>query len=801
MGHLLVAGPKPVGVQSDHPNKLKHKKKQQRKESRKERTLSIQSAEQFFTKQKNARFKGIVDAQIGSNLHVWAERITTLHDTRELLAESLSGAPVVVEDKGILIFADSFRINIDTKTGVAKNIRLHLRDGFVKARQASKLSALDWEMHHIEYTACDRTHPEWSIRASRAVFRRGSFIKTYNVRFNVARTSIPIAPQFIIPVQFGTGVKKTSKSGFLLPRFLVDFDYGLGIKQDYYKTIADRVDTTFSIDWHNKKGVVFADEFRWYRSADDYTHTNAHYAIVRDRYVYEENRIRKGTTRGFWFKGKSFQQHKALIPHFDASLLMRTDFGTDRRTEYHFANDTDEVDDSFFNAIDGRALSKYSQISLLTAWNRVYRTRFFPIKGDELQKIITQIDAPAALPSPIVKKDVEDRAHVGYLPHVEWSNAFISCGSLFQYRHDFFWDYIASSQQSVDRIFVNDSLLEQEEALPQNKVDFLRAYYAPQVKFNIPAPCGVLTAFAKPRAQLVGKQKQLIYDSNHELAGRVAAYGGYRAYFTGGAEYAFPLAYRYLAQSDLMFFAQPVLTWQYVPRLYQENWHHLDRWDRAYPTNNILAEANFTFNKNNWNADIALRQGYDFVANDQRFLLTRSLRQKNLMPLQYECRLSNDQISCELSQEYDWPDLQLLQSELSVNLIMRKIQLNISYLFQKRELLERRAYLSTIPHFMQLHIGLPLTKYATLIYEAQYYAQQRSSLFFVDGIKPLMHRLRLEYDGHCWGFFIGVEEKKFKECGIGRNERAMVFSLRLDSLGSFAKKFKRNHQLGVLPGA
>ena len=65
----------------------------------------------------------------------------------------------------------------------------------------------------------------------------------------------------------------------------------------------------------------------------------------------------------------------------------------------------------------------------------------------------------------------------------------------------------------------------------------------------------------------------------------------------------------------------------------------------------------------------------------------------------------------------------------------------------------------------------------------------------MDGITPLIHRVRLDYSGHCWGFYIGFEQKKFNEYGNTRNERAIVFSFRLDSLGSFAKKFKRIPEL------
>ncbi len=769
-----------------------------KKRQKNQQCLTISSLKQFFTKQKDACFEGIVDAQLGPNLHVWAERVTILHKKRELFAQTVTGSPVVVEDNGVLIFADSFRIDIDTKTGVAKNIRLHMRDGFVKAREACKLSATDWEMKHIEYTACDRAYPEWAIRASRAVFRRGAFIRTYNVRFNIARTAIPLAPQFIIPVQFGTGVKKTSKSGLLLPRFLVDFDYGLGIKQEYYKTLTTQADTTLGVDWHNKKGVVFTDEFRWYRSADDFTRINTHYAVARDRWVYDQRRIYKATTRGFWLKGKHFEQHQNINPFGDVAVLMRTDCGTDKRIEYHFINDTDDVDDSFFNSLELRALTDYKQQSLLFGWNRVYRTRFSPLKSDELQKIIKQIDASAGSPQPVIKKDIEDRAHVGYLPRFEQNTAYIGLGEWLQYRHDIFADYVVFGQQGVERIFVNDSFLQREEDVPWHKTDFLRATYAPQLKCRVPVPYGMLSVCSKPRAQLVGRQKALDYPRKYQFAGSIGSCGGYRAYVTGGAEYVFPYAYRHLKQTDSMFFAQPMLKWDYVPKIHQDHWYSVDRWDIAYPTNSIQVEMNFSLIKSNFNTDLRVWQGYDFVASNNRFVLTRSLKQKNLMPLQYECAVSNDEVAFELGQEYDWPDLQLLQSQLSLHVMMHKLRVKLGYLFQKRELLEQRSYLSTIPHQMHFHIGLPISKRAILVYEGQYYAQQRSSIFFIDGIKPLMHRVRLEYDGHCWGFFVGFEEKKFKECGIGRNERAMVFSLRLDSLGSFAKKFKRNPPLGGL---
>lgn len=763
-------------------------------EGKQDRVLSIKSEKQTFFNTKDgqeAYFEGLVDAQIGAHLHVWADTIQTFKNGHELLARSSFKAPVVIQDNNLLIFADEFRVNVDTKTGAAKNIRIHAGDGFIRASSAEKISELDWRMEQVEYTACDRNKPDWSIDAAKAVFRKGAFLRATNVSFNICSQWVFGVPQFVVPVQFGSGAKKGSKSGFLLPRFLIDYDYGFGIKQDYYNTISDNADTTLSIDWRSKKGLVLSDEFRWYRSAESYTDLKGHYAIVHDRYVDDGTVISKATSHGYWVKGKSFHQYKDLAFGIDGASLARTDFGTDKRIEYHFFNNTDEVDDSFCNTLELRAQNHFGQVAIAGINNRVYRNSFVPLDQQHLSALLHTMQLGVDQPVPVIRKDIEDRAHVSYFPHISMGSTFSAFAKKFQYRQDLFCDYILYHQQEVERIFVDDTFLEQQEPLPYKKTDFFRCTYAPHLKSYIRLPFGSLTPFVKPRVQLVARQKYPMVSHKNELAGEVFAYGGYRAYLMSGAEYAFPLSYRYLQHSGAFLFAQPTVTWTHVPRLFQDHWYYVDRWDHAYATNNVLGKLNISVNKDDWSADLLVGQGYDFEQNNERFFIDRSLKQKYLMPFQYDATLSGKGFSLGVSQEYDWPDFQLLQSQLTARLTIEKIKIGISYLFQKPQMLEERRYLSTIPHLLHLRIGVPLSKYASLFYEGQYYAPQRSSLFFLDGIKPLIHRVRFEYDGHCWGFFVGFEEKKFKECGIQRNERAIVFSLRLDSLGSFAKKLKR----------
>lgn len=60
-------------------------------------------------------------------------------------------------------------------------------------------------------------------------------------------------------------------------------------------------------------------------------------------------------------------------------------------------------------------------------------------------------------------------------------------------------------------------------------------------------------------------------------------------------------------------------------------------------------------------------------------------------------------------------------------------------------------------------------------------------------LSPVKHELRLEYRGHCWGLYVGIEEKNYRQYGYDKCDRIFVFSVYVDSLGSFAKKIKSNN--------
>jgi hypothetical protein len=237
------------------------------------------------------------------------------------------------------------------------------------------------------------------------------------------------------------------------------------------------------------------------------------------------------------------------------------------------------------------------------------------------------------------------------------------------------------------------------------------------------------------------------------------------------------------------------LFWEYLPKFAQRNWYHLDKFDYAYPKNQLACVI-----RNNWDTDNAhfnfdVKQAYDFYSAQDWFCLRRGVKQRHLLPLRYDLGCDHQNFHIGMSQEYDWGNFELLQSEINLGIMVNRVQCGIGYLFQKPQLQERRRLLSNIPHFVLVNFSVPLGAEMTLGYDGQFYASKRSSFFHFDGITPLIHRIRLEYDGHCWGWSVGFEEKKYKEYGIGRTERALVFAFRLDSLGSFAKKFRKVPQM------
>lgn len=752
------------------------------------KSIQIKSVNQKIDEEERVTFQGDVEILVDEKLHVWADRVLLDKNKQYFVAESTTNGGVIIEDNEFLILADKFTFDFINKTGIADALRFHIDEGFISARRAEKINDFDWNLEDVVYTACDQDQAHWQITASKAVVHSNCFIKAKDIVFKIGKLPLLWLPRFVVPIQ------GHSKSGFMIPRFSFDYDYGLGIKQEYYKYISPHCDTIVGIDWNDRKGIVFSDEFRWARSPVNYSLFNAQYAILRDRYVQRNNKIVKGTDHCYWINGKDFRQIPSFFGDYDLSTLLRVDFGTDKDIGYYFFNNTQEIDDTFYNSLVARLGNRHNQIAFSIDDAKVRRKQFMNLSSQERNTYLSFLDDGAAFfQNARFVRELEERENTAYLPHLEWNSAFKKYLYNLRYRHDLFFDQVLYRQREYERIFVQRTQLREKMTLPLRKTDLVRFTYQGHLLQSFSLYDNTFSFKIDPRAQFVSHRRNDSIGTggnNYPLSSQA----GYRFLVDGGIEWALPEGCFHTQDYSEYFSIQPIVSWQLTPKINQRGWYHFDKWDKVYPQNELAFRLRNSVEIKPITLDLHVKQAYDFYRRNEWFWLRRGIKQKHALPFSYEVNCTHDNFYMSLGQEYEWRDFQLLQSELNIGLCVKRVQCGIGYLFQKRDLMIKRNLLANIPHFISLSTSVPLGKRLTLGYEGQFYAEHKSSIFSLDGITPLIHRVRLDYDGHCWGVYVGYEEKKYKEYGIGRDERAIVLSFRLDSLGSFAKKIKRMPQ-------
>ncbi len=752
------------------------------------KVLHINSISQKANDQSQLFFDGEVEVFIDRRLHVWADHVFVDEKKQVLVARSDPGSAVIIEDNNFFILADRFAFDLLHKVGSAKNLRLHVDEGYFAAHKAEKLNDSDWQLVDMVYTACDAENPHWQIQAHHAMVRGNYFVKASGLAFHIGKVPVLWLPRFIFPIQ------GHSKSGFLIPRFTFDYEYGLGIRQDYYKYFSPHCDATFGIDWCDRKGVLFPAEFRWAQSSDSFMSFKGLYAVLRDRFLQKQRKIVKATERPYWITGKDFRQWPHIFGATDVRSLLRLDVGMDKRVGYHFFSSTNDVDDTFYNTLNMRFFWPKNLVSLWADYTKTSRKCY--TQPTQEQKTFINERCCNYCRTLNAVKETEDRVVITQLPHTEWNTAYKNLANILFCRHDFFIDQALYRQQEIQRLYINSCMIKQWSSVPLSKADVMRMTYRGRAGISRSIFHNALSAYIEPTFQVASTLAQPhILASKNVLEERLFAQGAYRLFAEYGAEWALPEGTVQSNNGRFCYTIQPLFGWEFLPKFYQNNWYYFDKWDRAYPKNELACTIRNSWDIGKLRLDLDLKQGYDFYTRSDIFPLRRGVNQKHLLPFRYDFSCSHDNIMFGLNQEFEIGRKALLQSEVYTSLNVKNVTFGIGYLYQCRGLMKQRELLSNVPHFITVNLAVPLGEHATLSYGGQFYASQRSSWFLFDGIAPLIHCVRLDYDGHCWGAYIGFEEKKYKEYGIGRNECAVACAFRLDSLGSFAKKFRKFPQI------
>lgn len=752
--------------------------------------LKINSVKQKIENFNKVVFQNNVEVLVDKNFHIWADFVSVDKEKQILIAKKGKSDFIKIETNDFIILADSFSLKLDTKNGIASNVKVHFDEGFVSAQYAEKIGN-NWRLDEIVYTPCDFVPPHWSVKAKHATLYGNYLFRTSGIIFKVGDLPIFMWPYLALPIQ------GKSRSGFLLPKLSYDDDLGLGINQDFYWFISKHCDSSLGFVWRDRKGILFSDLFRFARSSESFTQIKAEYAIERNSFFQKKNEVVQGTTRHYWINGTDFQQIPISFSKKDISSLLRVDFGIDKRIGFQFFNDTESVEDTFNNSwflrySFGNGLANLIFFDGSKSWRKKFETltdkeirKFLgPIAFEELDEIKRGAFS--------CKKELEDNIEVWKLPRFELNSAYNRIWDFFSYRHDFFVDRISSRQQVIQKTFFESKIVKEEFILPLEKTDTMRLFYQGNLQKIVQLKDQLFRFFIDPSFQLRSKIKDgLNLPSKNCLQGSIGNDGGYRLFANYGIEWVFPEYF----SSDTIFeyakYIQPTLKWSFIPKIRQDRWYHVDKYDYIYPQNRLEFAVRNNWYWENLEIDLNVSQGFDFYNRDDVFNLERVPHQKHMLPLNVDFGINSGGLNVFLSQEYDVGGFQLLQSQINTQLSVDKFNVYLGLYYQECEVQKTRELFSDIPHFVFFGIDIPITKQSTFSYTGHFYSTKQNTFLPFEGIKPLVHKIYLNYTGHCWGVNLGFEEKNYRQFGNWKSERAFVLNIKLESFGSFSRKFKR----------
>ncbi|MCK4264946.1 LPS-assembly protein LptD [Candidatus Babeliales bacterium] len=707
--------------------------------------IRVNSQIQKIVNKNQIVLEGDVEVLVDTSIHIWADKVFIDKEKKTVEAYALNKSSVVFERNDILILSDYIFLNLEQKTGHADNVRIHLEDGYLSSKKAEKVKENKWHFKHITYTACDKPKPDWKITIS-DVWMKNNVVYLYGLP--VLRSPLIMASS-----------DERSNSGFLIPRLSYTKKFGPGLIQEYYWDISENFDTTMGVNWKDKKGFVLYDEFRHSTGQDEFSSFNVQYArdkkavINRDRY---------------WILGKHF--HTLKMKDLILNNLTCLDFGTDKRIGYDFFYRTDAIEDKFNNALISRLHGDNNLVSFSIDQKKIFRNKFFFSEGNIFRE--------------------EDSFKVTRLPRLEWNSNYWLLKDGLYYKNDFFVDQIFSRKRNFDTQITPNP----DNAFTE-KLDTVRFYYQGSFSKVFNLKNNVFSFDIEPNLQIRNRLKDidLKLTNKNVFEKKIGREGVFRAFVKTNAEWALPEA-TYFGKNYKHYF-QPLFKWNFIPKFNQDHWIHSDIWDREYPKNELSLSLRSDWHFKNAKINFTGRLAEDFYVGEDIFPLRRSPFSSHLLPLELQSHIDTENIRLGFLQEYDLKTATLLNSTIDIGFSFMESDFYASMLYQNPELQVSRELLSDIPAFANLGFRIPVYRNIRLSYDSNFYSPSNSFFGVFRDSDALLHRIRFELKGHCWGASVGFEEKRYRRDGNVKSEQSYFLSFKLDSIGKVAHHFRKDPEI------
>jgi LPS-assembly protein len=221
---------------------------------------------------------GNVDVRFGI-YRLQADKVQIVEAENKMIAEGS-----VVFDQG-----DDQRItgataiwNYKTKLGTFEDstgFTNQTNDGTViyfTADRVERVSLTEIVITKGKFTACEEAVPKWSFTADEARVKVGDRVKLKNAKFKVKDITLVPLPYASIPIK-----ERDRASGFLTPTFGFSGNKGFRLSTAYFQTLGRSADVTIRGDIYTSRGVGYGLDFR--TRANSRSYFDFGFYAVKDR--------------------------------------------------------------------------------------------------------------------------------------------------------------------------------------------------------------------------------------------------------------------------------------------------------------------------------------------------------------------------------------------------------------------------------------------------------------------------------------------------------------------------------------
>jgi LPS-assembly protein len=243
--------------------------------------LKVEADKQTVSGPKEARvvaYEGNVDVHIGV-YRLQADKVTVYEAGNRVVAE---GNVIFDQDPGQRITGSRAEWNYGTKLGSFVNttgFTNQTTDGtqvYFTADSVEKVAIDTIVAINAVITACDENVPKWSFKTARATIKVNDRVRVKSPKFYVKSMPVLFLPYASISLK-----RRDRASGFLTPTFSGSGNKGFRLSNAYYQTLGRSADATIRNDIYTGRGIGVGADVR--TRANSRSFLNFGFYIVKDR--------------------------------------------------------------------------------------------------------------------------------------------------------------------------------------------------------------------------------------------------------------------------------------------------------------------------------------------------------------------------------------------------------------------------------------------------------------------------------------------------------------------------------------